>query len=53
MQSHAIMERTMIAPSKMNKASLPVFKVSTKFPLLFFCIIMGNKKPKEVQFAPN
>jgi hypothetical protein len=29
------MARTMIAPSKMNKVSLPVFKISMKFPPYF------------------
>jgi hypothetical protein len=47
------MARTMIAPSKMNKASLPVFKVSMKFPLLFFASLWGIKKPKEVRVALN
>jgi hypothetical protein len=33
-----------MAPSKMNKTSLPDFKVSTEITPYVFCIIMGNIK---------
>ena len=43
--------RTMMAPSKINKASLPDFKFSMKFPLVFYASLWGIQKSVSVQFA--
>jgi hypothetical protein len=40
-----------MAPSKMNKASLPDFKLSMKFPLFFYASLWGIQKSVEVQNA--
>ena len=41
----ACIARTMMAPSKINKASLPVFKISMKLPLVFFASLWGKNNP--------
>jgi hypothetical protein len=41
----ACIAKTMIAPSKINKTSLPDFKVSTEIPPMFFASLWGILRP--------